>query len=199
MKSLNDARLVTALSEEQRGVFSKADLQTAFADRHSNSFARRVRDLIQAGVLRRFLRGWYVAEAFDLATLSQRLATDSYISFGNVLAGALLIGTRPERQVMAVKIGRTRIYRALGFEILHLTIAEHLSFGHGALDGVQFADGEKAVLDVLYFHLRGQRFFFDPFSDIDFSRLDPKRLREYLVHYRNPKFISFASNLLQLP
>jgi len=154
--------------------------------------------LVQAGVLRRFLRGWYVAETFDLPTLSQRLAPDSYVSFGNVLARNLLIGTSPERQVMAAKVGRGRTYQALGFQIVHLGLARHLHFGYEVQGGVEFADSEKAVLDVLYFHMRGQTFFFDPFSDIDFTRLDSAQLRRYLARYKNPKFVSFVFNVLEL-
>jgi hypothetical protein len=82
--------------------------------------------------------------------------------------------------------------------MVHLGIAPHLFFGYDTTDGVRFADSEKAVLDVLYFHLRGQRYVFDPFSDIDMSRLDPARLRRYIARYRNPRFVSFASTLLGL-
>ena len=159
---------------------------------------RRVQALEETGVLRRFCRGWYVAEEFDLPTLSQRIAPHSYVSFGTVLARELLVGTRPERQVIAAKVGRTRSYTGLGYEIVHVHIASHLDFGHSASGGVQFATAEKAVLDVLYFHLRGRRYPFDPFSDIDVSRLDRRRLRSYLDRYRNPKFVVFASGVLEL-
>lgn len=54
------------------------------------------------------------------------------------------------------------------------------------------------MLDTLYFHLRGQRYVFDPFSDVDTSRLDPGRLRDYLGRYRNPRFVAFARNTLGL-
>lgn len=149
-------------------------------------------------MLRRFLRGFYVAEEFDLATLSQRLAPESYVSFANVLSRDLLIGPRPERQVMAVRAGRNRTYRGFGFEIVHLGLAPHLFFGYEARDGIRFADAEKALLDTLYFHLRGQRYVFDPFSDVDTSRLDPVRLQDYLGRYRNPRFVTFARHALGL-
>jgi hypothetical protein len=198
MKVVEDIRRLGGLAKQQQGVFSSADLRAILADRHPAAFARRVDRLMEARALRRFLRGWYVAEDFDLATLSQRLAPESYVSFANVLARELLIGPRPERQVMAVRVGRARRYRAAGFEIVHLGISPDLFFGFGTTDGIQSADSEKAVLDVLYFHLRGQRYVFDPFSDIDFSRLDRTRLERYLSRYRNPRFVSFASKLLEL-
>ena len=102
------------------------------------------------------------------------------------------------RQVVAAKVGKSRSYAGLGYEVVHLHIAPHLAFGDAASDGVRFADGEKAVLDVLYFHLRGRRYPFDIYSDIDFTRLDRRRLEPYLNRYRNPKFVAFARGVLNL-
>jgi hypothetical protein len=196
VKLESDARAVGRVASAQRGVFTKADLQTLLAEPHPAAFTRRVQALERDRVLRRFTRGFYVTEAFELPTLSQRLAPNSYVSFGTVLARALLIGTRPERQLIAARVGRARTYRGLGYEVVHLHIAPHLDFGHASVDGVEFADAEKAVLDVLYFHLRGRRYAFDPYSDIDFARLDQRRLATYLRRYRNPKFVAFAERVI---
>lgn len=198
MNYVTDVRAIERVARAQRGVFSKADLQTLFAEPHPAAFARRFRVLETNGVLRRFCRGFYVGEPFDLPTLSQRIAPDSYVSFGTVLARELLIGTRPVRQVVAAKVGKSRSYAGLGYEVVHLHIAPHLAFGDAASDGVRFADAEKAVLDVLYFHLRGRRYPFDIYSDIDFDRLDRRRLKAYLTRYRNPKFVAFTRGVLSL-
>lgn len=191
-----DTRALERVARAQRGVLSKADLQTLLAEPHPAAFVRRIKTLEADQVLRRFCRGWYVTETFDLPTLSQRLAPRSYVSFGTVLARALLIGTRPERQVIAAKVGRARTYTAFGHEVVHVHIAPHLDFGHSAVDGVRFADPEKAFLDVLYFHLRGRRYPFDIWSDIAFDKLDRRRLNAYLRRYRNPKFVAFANGVL---
>ncbi len=198
MNAAADTEAIDRLAKGQRGVFSKADLQTLMADPHPASFVRRVNRLIDSGHLRGLSRGWYVAREFDLPTLSQRLAPDSYLSLSTVLARELLIGPRPDRQVTAVKTGVGRTYTGLGCEVVHLHIASHLSFGFQAKDGVRTADAEKAVLDVLYFHLRGRRYPYDIYSDIDYARLDRSRLRSYLVKYRNPRFVSFAAKILEL-
>lgn len=191
-----DTRALERVARAQRGVLSKADLQTLLAEPHPAAFVRRIQTLEAEQVLRRFCRGWYVTETFDLPTLSQRLAPRSYMSFGTVLAQALLIGTRPERQVIAAKVGRARTYAALGYEVVHVHIAPHLDFGHSAVDGVRFADPEKAFLDVLYFHLRGRRYPFDIWSDIALDKLDRRRLDAYLRRYRNPKFVAFVNGIL---
>lgn len=194
----SDAHRVATHAAGLRGVFSKADLQVLLGERHPAAFVRRVEALIESGSLRRFVRGFYVHGAFDLPTLSQRLAPDSYVSFGTVLARHLVIGSRPERQLLGAKPGRAHQYRALDHEIVHLHIAEHLDFGYGVEGGVRWADAEKAVLDTLYFHLRGRRYPFDVYSDLDVTRLDAERLERYLERFRNPKFVTFARGALQL-
>lgn len=106
MKSVADAQLLTRLAPEQAGVFSKADLQTALGEPHPAAFRRRVRVLQDSGILRRFTRGFYVTETFDLPTLSQRIAPDSCISFGTVLARVRVPATLPEPKVRSLCQGR---------------------------------------------------------------------------------------------
>ena len=181
------------------GVFSTADLQSASAERHPAAFGRRIRQLLDAGVLARFTRETCVAEEFALPVLSQRIAPSSCISFETVLARALVIGSDPCRRIVATKVGRPRTYSAGGFEIEHVGISPHLTFGGRPVHGVTYADAEKAALDVLYFHLRGRRYAFDLYSDLNLSKLNRARLVEYLGHYRNPKFVVFAKRVLRLP
>lgn len=196
MNTAADARLVQGLEQAQRGVFSKADLQTALAERHPAAFARRIDALLGLGVLRRFSRGWYVTEDFDLATLSQRLAPSSYISFSTVLARHLIVGPDPVDRITAVKTGRPRGYALGNLVIEHVSVNEAMLFGFETVGGVRYADAEKAAIDTLYFHLRGRRYPFDIYSDMAVDRLDHVRVRRYLERYNNPRFVAFAKGVL---
>jgi hypothetical protein len=196
MNAIADTQILRRLDTDQRGVFSKGDLQTAFGEVHPAAFARRVNTLLNHGILRRFCRGWYVSEDFDLATLSQRIAPDSYISFGTVLARHLIIGTNPESRIMAVKTGRPRRYVSEGFTIEHVSVAPDLLFGFLTDNGIRYADPEKAFIDTLYFHLRGRRYPFDIYSDMATSALDSDKVHDYLGRYRNRKFVEFARRIL---
>jgi predicted transcriptional regulator of viral defense system len=197
MKTMTDTQLLASLDAAQNGVYAKSDLQTAFGEAHPVAFNRRLRSLIEHGVLRRFCRGWYISNEFDLATLSQRIAPTSYVSFGTVLARELFIGTNPVRQITAVKRGRPRRYASDGYVIDHVSTTDELMFGSTSENGVRYADVEKAVLDTLYYHLRGRRYPFDIYSDLSFAKLDHARLREYLSRYHNPKFIAFVEGMMK--
>jgi hypothetical protein len=196
MNAIADVRVVRGLEGPQRGVFSKGDLQTAFREQHPAAFVRRIDALLDNGVLRRFCRGWYVTESFDLATLSQRLAPGSVISFTTVLARHLVVGPSPETSIVAVKTGRPRRHTDGEHLIEHVSITARLLFGFSTIDGVRYADPEKAFLDTLYFHLRGRRYQFDIYSDVAVDTLDHERIRDYLSRYRNPKFVSFVEGML---
>ena len=198
MKIIEDSKLVNRLAREQGGVFTTVDLRTALAEPHASEFGRRLRALQKHGVLSRFTRGFYVTEPFELPVLSQRIAPGSCISFETILARELVIGPKPIHRIVATKIGRTRRYANGGFEIEHLGISPQLMFGNELADGVRYANVEKAVLDTLYFHLRGRRYSFDIYSDMNLTQLDRDRLRGYLEHYRNPKFVAFATRILEL-
>jgi Transcriptional regulator, AbiEi antitoxin len=198
MNHVATARLIEELAAEQGGVLSTADLHTALGCAHPATLRGRIRTLEKAGVLRRFCRGWYTTDPFDPERLSQHLVPGSYISFGRILSRELLIGTQSPHQVLCLHTGRSRAFLHLGYEIRFLHVAPHLDFGWHIADGRRIADREKAALDTLYFHLRGRRFAFDIYSDIDFSRLDSSRVKDYLQRYRNPKFKTFAKRVMEL-
>lgn len=193
-----DQRTIQRLSAPQRGVFSSADLRTALGEKHRAAFHRRIDRLIRSGALRRFTAGFYVAERFDIAILCQRIAPDSAVSFETVLARELVIGPRPAHALSAIQGGKTRKLEAHGDRITLHHIDDSMRFGESVQDGVRTTDAEKAVLDVLTFHLRGRRALFDIHSDLNLKRLDRSKLRKYLERYRNPRFVAFALEVLRL-
>lgn len=197
MKIARDIELIQRFRAAQAGVFSTADLENLLGERHPAGFVRRIQALEREHVIERFVRGWYVAPAsFDLPTLSQRIAPESYVSFGTVLAEALVVGPAPDREIWAAKVGRSRIYTGAGCRVVQLGLDPGLYFGFEERGGVRRATPEKALLDVLYFHLRGRRFPFDIYSDLSLGSIDRNLVRRHLSRYQNPKFTPFVEGVL---
>jgi len=196
MKYGNDFYLLRSYSRDQGGVFTISDLQNMFAAPHLNTLYRRIRKLESAGVLKRFCKGIYVTEGFNIEILSHRLCPSSYISFENVLSRELIIGPSPENQVKAIKRGKSREYFSDGKSIIHRGISKDLFFGFKATGGINYATPEKALLDILYFHLRGMKFIVDIYSDINIQRVEKKIIRKYLKNYKNKKYVKFVENYL---
>ncbi|MEM6675917.1 MAG: type IV toxin-antitoxin system AbiEi family antitoxin domain-containing protein [Planctomycetota bacterium] len=199
MNEAGDLQTIQGLSESQSGVFRLEDLRAALAEPHRAALYRRIDRLVEVGALVRFARGTYVAPTFDAQVLSQRLAPDSAMSFETVLADNLVIGPRPARRLSAIREGRSRTYEGAGWTLEHHRLDPSLRFGELVEDGVRRTVPEKALLDVLTFHQRGRRALFDVYSDVDLDRLDRGVLESFLERYRNPRFVAFARDVLQLP
>jgi len=199
MNAVMDIEIIRAISERQGGVFTTSDLRTALADPHSASLTRRVHRLIAHGVLRRFARGFYTATDFVPERLVCRMVPGACISFETVLAAKLVIGPAPTRRIVATKLGAARRFKAADLKLDFVSLSSHLMFGCTNEGGIRRADAEKAVLDTLYFHLRGRRYSFDVYSDLNLTKLDSARLQDYLARYPNPKFRAFAGRVLKLP
>lgn len=191
-KLIQDLALMEQFSKDLGGVFSLSDLKSLFPEKNADLFYRRLSNLEKANVLKRVLRGIYVFKEYDMEVLSQKICPLSYISFEAVLAKNLIIGTIPKRELKAVKMGRKREYSSPNGKIIHVGVAPHLYFGFESIQGVQYAVKEKAVLDTLYFHIRGMRFYFDIYSDLNIASLNIPLMKQFLKKYRNPRFVVFV-------
>jgi hypothetical protein len=192
---LEMAERIRAFGPELRGVFALSDLRNVLQARSKDIRYAAIKDLLKAGVLFRFSRGFYVTEGFDPLVLSQRICPASYVSFGNILARNLLIGSVPKYRVRAAKPGPSRSYDNGQYRIEHFRLNRTLCFGVDVIDGVRLASPEKAVLDTLYFYRQGTRFSFDVYGDIDYGLLDKAKLAGFLAAYRNPVFVEFARRI----
>jgi predicted transcriptional regulator of viral defense system len=191
-----DVSLIEKYKSEMQGVFCISDLKALFPSENKATFFNRITRIENKGILKRFSRGIYLTENFNIARVLSNIAPDAYISMGNVLAKNALIGSIPGREVYAVKTGRNREYNDSDYSIKVFSISEKLYFGFTKIDGILWADNEKAVIDTLYYYMKGQRYFFDPASDIDFSRLNKKKISKYLSFYQNKRFVSFCRSII---
>ena len=191
-----EIKKIKTLSEDLGGVFTYNDLKIIFPTQYNNSFYGIIKNLESLGIIKRFIKGFYVTEDFNLKILSQKICRESYVSFETVLASSGLIGTFSDDFLRAVKIGRSKIYKLETRSIVHMGISKDMFFGYHADNGINYADKEKAFLDTLYFYTSGMTFYFDIYSDITTELLDIDLLNNYLKRYKNPKFIKFVKGYL---
>ena len=193
---VQDIKIINSFKEEMKGVFTLADLKNLFPLNDNKTFYRRIKALEKENILNRAVRKIYVTENYNIKMLSQKINSNTYISFETVLSEALIIGTVPEKEIKALKVGKKREYITEQGKIIHLGISGHLYFGFNKIKGINIAVKEKAFLDTLYFYLRGNKYYFDIFSDIDVEKLDIELISKYLKNYKNPKFIKFVRSYL---
>ncbi|MCU0608783.1 MAG: hypothetical protein MUF22_03315 [Chitinispirillaceae bacterium] len=194
--AISDYKAVRQWAGSMDGVFSRMDLENLFNLTNPVLFYRRLRVLIDSGVLCRFRREFYITEDCNLEALARRMYPDSYISMGSVLARRCLIGSIPARTVYAVKTGRNRTFSSPRGTIVYCGISPDLVFDCVVEDGVLRASPEKAWLDALYFYQKGFRFSFDVTGDVNLPLLDHVKIIGMLKKYQNPRFVSFVRGVL---
>ncbi|OGQ05322.1 MAG: hypothetical protein A3F82_01100 [Deltaproteobacteria bacterium RIFCSPLOWO2_12_FULL_44_12] len=193
--------LFQTFAAKHRGIFTIHDLEGLFGTKQPVALQQKLRPFLQAKILSRFCRGFYVAKEFDLEWLSQRIAPDSAISLGTVLSREMVIGSIPQKTVYAVKVGKSRVYKSSLGQVVHLGFTggdakAMMAFGYKKMEKfIRYADKERAFLDALYFYQRGHKFSFNIYSDIQVKKLDQKIVNRYLVRYKNPKFVKFVEGV----
>ncbi len=192
---MQDTKRIAGYAHQMKGVFLTSDLSVLLQSSGKQLFDR-ISYLVDSGVLTRAVRGVYLAEGWRLEAVAARLNPESYITGPTVLAERMMIGTVPSNTLYCVKTGMPRSYAFEGRSIRFYSLQRSLFFGFEPKDGCHRATPEKALLDTLYFYLRGERYFFDLFSDVNLSGIQPKRFEKALAHYKNPKFRRFASDYL---
>lgn len=179
------------------GVFTLPDFRVLYPQDSAATRFRKVDGLIKAGELIRIKKGLYGCPDADLRRVSQRIAPESYLSLGTVLADEGLIGSIPGRRVWAVVSGRPRRFVSALGTVEHVSMAPQLIFGWEVKNGMRTALPEKAWLDTLYLAYKGRKFSFDPLEDVDWGRLNRDRWAEYLSAYE-PRFQNHVTRNLEV-
>jgi len=195
---INLPTLLKEIAPDLRFIFTKQDLAHLFGNQDDPTLNARVRKLIATGYLTRAMRGYFYTDGAVLADLALKIYPEGYLSLGTALSFHQMIGTlplwlcsilttRPKGKVIKTKLGTISMSCQMP--------KQH--FGIITVDGRKYANKEKAFIDTCYYYLRGSKFPFNISSDIDISSLKQERLEEYLLHYKNSKFITFVRGVIK--
>lgn len=199
-KNLSDIQsfeLIEKFRKDLGGVFNTSDLYHITGHVSPVSNQKAINRFIKAGVLVRVKRDIYVTKKFDLWKLASKIQRNSYISLHAALAKNGLTGTLSYKQVDLVTTGPKRIIKFDNYIIRIFSISKKLFFGFEKTNaGLNVANNEKAFIDLLYYHNRGNKFAIDPLQEVDMETLNKKVLLNYLKRYQNPKFVKFVKGVL---
>ncbi len=186
------------MKAQMGGVFSTADLFHVIAAPSRLTNMRKIKKMVEAGILTHCCREYYVTSDFDLWTLATRLVPKGYISLDSILAKRQLVGTGSDSHVSVVAVHSPhKVLTVQGKTLTVYSIAQNLFFGFASTPACTVeADTEKAFLDLLYYYNRGHRFTFDPLVEVRLNKLNFKKLRLYLKKYQNPKFVKFVQGVI---
>lgn len=191
-----------SLARQQQGVLTTSDLTVIFMTTNRQLLKKRVQPYLESELLIHFCRGFYITPETNLEALSQRITPRSIISLGTVLSKERLVGTIPRNCVYAIKLGKTRKYendkvgKIIQFGFGGRKESAVFDFGYRYENGICYAEPERALLDTLYFYQRGNKFFFNIYSDVERKRINREKFIEYIEKYSNSRFRAFARSYI---
>lgn len=192
MNITSEKKLLNA-DEQVNKVYTLDDLRILYHEYSDSGLYKLIQRLESQGSLLKLTRGYYASPGADLKRVCHRVHPEAYLTCTTSLAKHLLIGSIPQKQVYAARVGRPRKYETPLGRLTVFSIKPELCFGFALEEGLRMADPEKAYLDAWYFTLKGARFSFDPASDVAVEDLNRTRLEEYLSAY-DRRFIQYFKN-----
>jgi hypothetical protein len=190
-KVLSDMHLIESHASAMDRIFRLSDLAILF-HAEGKSLHDRIGRMVDNQLLSPICRGLYGMEGWTLPSVSGRLYPDSFVSGPSMLAEYLMIGTMPTHQLFCIKTGLPRTFEIPQGRIVFHSVKPEQHFGYTRQGFVNKADPERALVDTLYYYLRGEQYFFDLFSDVNIADLEGKRFTAYVNRFNNPKFKAFA-------
>ena len=186
------------LKDAQKGIFTSEDLKSIISPTSKVDLYRQIKKLVKEKLISKFSQGFYVANGFSKPHLIMAINSEATLSLEYALAFYNMIGTYSDSVIrpLVKEVKRPIKNKELCLEFKKLN--ENFYFGNTIEDGVRVATREKALLDTLYFYQMGTKYYFDIYSDIDISEIDHDKINEYLTKYRNPKFIAFVKEYLNV-
>jgi hypothetical protein len=188
--------LFNKLSSAQKGVFTLKDLTVIICPSSKVDLYRQIKKMINEGLISQASRGVYIASEFSIESLVLSIKPEAIFSLEYALGFHNMIGTYTNKKIRPVITSSSKNLINEQFTIEFKKMKANLIFGFDVVNGIRVASKEKALLDTLYYYQSGTKFFFDIYSDIATSGLDKELIEQYLLKYKNPKFISFVRDYL---
>jgi predicted transcriptional regulator of viral defense system len=130
------------------------------------------------GIIERVTQGVYVpmGSNISLENVAAQLYIPNYLSFESALAKYGVLNLIPYTLTFATT-RKTRKYTLRKQEIEFRQISAELFFGFEMKNGMYIALPEKAILDEVYFVVRGKAAL--DFDEVDIKKLSSKTLKDY--------------------
>lgn len=178
MESYSTTDIIKIFEEKNISLFTLADFSRLFALENQQTLYKKIQRLEKEGIIQKLIKGKYrysykPAPAFLTANF---LYGPSYISLESALSFYGIITGFPYL-ITSITTRKSKLITADKREFQYSQIADKLFWGYEARNGFLMAEKEKALLDYVYFGLKGLRN--RDFEEMDFSQIDKKKLYLY--------------------
>lgn len=195
MKTYALPEIIITLKKQNISLFTISDFARLFSLKNNNTLYKKIQRLEKQKIIKKIINGKYLfsishPDEFAIAHFIMNpsyISLESALSFYGIMTGfsysITSITTRPPKTVAIEKK-----------EYSYSHINPSLFWGYEKNSQFLIADKEKALLDYIYFSLKGLRTMLD-FDEIDTTQIDKVRLSEYAHRWGDRRIIKIIKNV----
>jgi len=181
--------LLKLLQKTNKSFYTIADLEK-ITNLPRNSLYVALKRWVTGGIIERVAQGIYIpmGSNISLENVASQLYIPNYLSFESALAKYGVLNLIPYTLTFATT-RKSRKYTLRKQAIEFRQIASELFFGYETKNGIWIASPEKALLDEVYFMVRGK-------ATLDFDELDIKKLSIKILKNYSKRFPTYVQSYI---
>lgn len=175
MESYSKTDIIKVLQSRQTGLFNLVDFRRLFGIFNSQTLYKKIQRLEKEKIIQKLAGGKYrfLFTPVDDFTIANFLYEPSYVSLESALSFYGII-TGFSYQITSLARKKARVFRIDNKDFQYSRVSPGLFWGYEKKENFLIAEPEKALLDYLYFGLKGLRNL--NFDEFDLKGIDKQKL-----------------------
>lgn len=195
MKTYSTTGIIKLLQAKQFSLLTLNDFSKLLNIDNRQTLYKKIGRLEKAQIVQKLIKGKYrfLFQPVNDYAIANFLYQPSYISLESALSFYGIITGFPY-QITSISIKPTKSIEIGKKEFRYSQIERGLFWGYEKQEDFLLAEKEKALLDYIYFGIKGLRNL--SFDEMDFSEIDKDKLASYTKKINNKQVTKVIKNIL---
>lgn len=195
METYSATDIIRLLKDRQISLFSLTDFGRIFNIDNRQTLYKRIQRLEEKKIVQKLIKGKYrfLLNPADDFLIANFLYQPSYVSLESALSFYGII-TGFSYQITSISLKKTRSLLVGGKEFYFSQIANPSFWGYEKKEDFLIAEPEKALLDYIYFGLKGLRNL--NFDEMETAKIDKQKLAIYTKRFHNIRVMEFVQKTI---
>jgi predicted transcriptional regulator of viral defense system len=189
METYTTTEIIRTFKQKQIALFSLNDFSRLFNIKNRQTLYKKIQRLQEKKIIQLLIKGKYLfllEHIFDF-TLANYLYQPSYISLESALSFYGIISGFSYK-LISLTTKKSRLFQINNKELQYCHIDPNYYWGYEKKDDFLIADKEKALLDYIYFGLKGLRSL--DWGELELGQLSERKLITYAKEFNSKRLLS---------
>lgn len=193
METYSTTDIIKFLKEKQIALFSLADFERLFNINNQNTLYKKIQRLEKKKIIQTLVKGKYhfLFNTINDFSIANYIYQPSYVSLESALSFYGII-TGFSYKLFSITTKKSRAFNFDKKEFQYSQIDQNLFWGYEKKERFLIADKEKAMLDYIYFSLKGLRTL--DWEEFDLTEINKQKLIAYARRYKNKRLLSIIKS-----